>query len=80
MKIARIPIVWIWLPAMIAVVLAVGRWAGGDEWSQWGRDQSRNMATDPSSDVPLPTTFDLRSAIYGKKDGSLQMFRRADTG
>ena len=58
-----------WL-AVIAIVLAAGRGAGGDEWSQWGRDRSRNMSTDPSTDVPLPATFDLRAAIYGKKDGS----------
>ncbi len=58
-----------WL-AVIAIVLAAGRRAGGDEWSQWGRDRSRNMSTDPSTDVPLPATFDLRAAIYGKKDGS----------
>jgi outer membrane protein assembly factor BamB len=67
---ARKLIVRFWLPAMLVMAFAAGMVADGGQWSQWGRDQSRNMSTDPSTDVPLPVKFDLRAAVYGKKDAS----------
>ncbi len=70
MNTTRKPIVRLWLFATLLMTFAAGVVAYGGQWSQWGRDRSRNMSTDPSTDVPLPVKFDLRAAVYGKKDAS----------